>query len=122
MKKLQGKRALNERGVSLVEVIVGMLILASGVMSLASAAGLAMRTTVRGRQDMHLWAAVQWKADSLVSLGWGNVTNGSDTVHGYPMSWTVSGTDLQQIELLTDHASLTTGATMRDTLVLYLAK
>ncbi len=122
MKKLHTKRARDERGVSLVEVIVGMVILASGVMSLAGAAGLAMRTTVRGRQDMQLWAAVQWKADSLVSLGWGNVTYGSDTVHGYPMSWTVSGTDLQQIELLTDHPSLTTGATIRDTLVLYLAK
>ena len=122
MKKLQLKRARDERGVSLVEIMVAIVLLGTAVMSLASAAGLAMRTTVRGRQDMQMWAAVQWKADSLVSLGWGNVTNGSDTVHGYPMSWTVSGTDLQQIELLTDHASLTTGATMRDTLVLYLAK
>ncbi len=109
----------NERGVSLVEVMVAMTMLTSALLGLASAAGLAVRTTVRGRQDMQLWAAVQWKADSLVSLGWGNVTTGSDTFQGYPMSWTVSGTDLQKIELLMDHASLTTGATIRDTLVLY---
>ncbi len=122
MKKPQPKRARDERGVSLVEVVVAMVMLTSALLGLASAAGLAVRTTGRGRQDMQLWAAVQWKADSLVSLGWGNVTNGSDTFQGYPMSWTVSGTDLQQIELLMDHASLTTGATIRDTLVLYLAK
>ncbi len=115
MKKLQGKRALNELGVSLVEVIVGMVILTSAVMSLAGAAGLAMRITARGREDIQLWAAVQWKADSLVSLGL--VTNGSDTVHGYPMSWTVTG---NQIELLVDHGGLTTGVTIRDTLILYL--
>ena len=112
----------DERGVSLVEVMVAMVMLTSTLLGLGTAAGLAMKTTARGRQDMQLWAAVQWKADSLVSMGWGNVTYGSDTVHGYSMSWTVSGTDPQQIELLVDHASLTTGATIRDTLVLYLAK
>ena len=120
MKKPQHKRPRDERGVSLIEVMVAMVMLTSALLGLASAAGLALRTTVRGRQDMNLWAAVQWKADSLVSLGWGNVTNGSDTFHGYPMSWTVSGTNLEQIDLLVDHASLTTGATLQDTLVLYL--
>ena len=120
MKKPQPKRARDERGVSLVEIMVSMVILSSALLGLASAAGLAVRTTIRGRQDIQLWAAVQWKADSLVSLGWGNVTNGSDTFQGYPMSWTVSGTDVERIDLLVDHASLTTGATIRDTLLLYL--
>ena len=98
MKKPQGKRAFNERGVSLIEVMVAMVMLTSALLGLASAAGLALRTTVRGRQDLQLWAAVQWKADSLVALGWGNVTNGSDTFQGYPMSWTVSGTNLERID------------------------
>ena len=104
----------------MIEVMVAMTMLTSALLGLASAAGLAVRTTVRGRQDMQLWAAEQWKADSLVSLGWGNVTNGSETVHGYPMSWTVSGTNIQQIDLLVDHASLTTGAMIRNTITLYL--
>ena len=120
MKKTQPRRARDERGVSLIEVMISMVMLTSAVLGLASAAGLAMQITVRGRQDMQLWAAVQWKADSLVSLGWGNVANGSETVHGYPMSWTVSGTNIQQIDLLVDHASLRTGATIQDTLHLYL--
>ena len=114
MTRTQPTRARDERGISLIDVMVGLVMLTSAVLGLASAAGLAIRTTIRGRQDMQLWAAVQWKADSLISLA--NVTNGSDTVHGYPMSWTVSG---EKIELLVDYASLTTGATIRDTLVLY---
>ncbi len=120
MKKPQPKRARDERGVSLIEVMVAMVMLTSAVLGLAAAAGLAVRTTIRGRQDIQLWAAVQWKADSLVSLGWGNVTSGSDTFQGYPMSWTVSGANPERIDLLVDHASLTTGAMIRDTLILYL--
>ena len=120
MKKPQPKRARDERGVSLIEVMVGMVMLTSTLLGLAGAAGLAIQTTNRGRQDIQLWAAVQWKADSLVSLGWGNVTSGSGTVHGYPMSWTVSGTKLERIDLLVDHTSLRTGTTVRDTLILYL--
>ena len=120
MKKPQPKRARDERGVSLVEIMVSMVMLSSALLGLASAAGLAVRTTIRGRQDIQLWAAVQWKADSLVSLGWGNVASGSDTFQGYPMSWTVSGVNPERIDLLVDHASLTTGAMIRDTLILYL--
>ncbi len=120
MKKPQPKRARDERGVSLVEIMVSMVMLSSALLGLASAAGLAVRTTIRGRQDIQLWAAVQWKADSLVSLGWGNVTSGSDTFQGYPMSWTVSGTNVEQIDLSVDHPSLTTGAMVRNTLTLYL--
>lgn len=120
MKKPQPERARDERGMSLIETMVAMVILTSALLGLAGAAGLALRNTTRGREDMQLWAAVQWKADSLISVGWGNVTNGSDTVHGYPMSWTVSGTDVERIDLLVDHPSLLTGAVIQDTLIMYL--
>ena len=120
MKTPQRRRARDERGMSLIEVMVAMVMLASALLSLVGASGLALQTTIRGRRDMQMWAAVQRQADSLVSLGWGNVTNGSDTVQGYPMSWTVSGTDLEQIDLLVDYPNLRTGAAIQDTLILYL--
>ena len=122
MKRLQCKRARDERGVSLVEVLIGMVMLTAAVLGLVGASGLALQTTIRGRRDMQLWAALQWKADSLVSVGWGSVTNGTDTVQGYPMSWTVTGTDLEQIDILVDYPSLMTGAMIRDTLVIYLTQ
>ena len=92
MTQTQPKRPRDERGVSLIEVMVGMLMLASGLLALASAAGLALRTTARAGEDVQLWAAVQWTADSLVSMGAGNVVNGSGVVQGRTVSWTVSGT------------------------------
>ncbi len=122
MKGPQYKRARDERGVSLVEVIVGMVMLAAAVLGLVGASGLALQTTIRGRRDMQLWAALQWKADSLVSVGWGSVTNGTDTVQGYPMNWTGTGTDLEQIDILVDYPSLMTGAAIQDTLVIYLTQ
>ncbi len=120
MKKPSPRRARDERGVSLIEVMIGLVILASALLGLIGASGLALHNTVRSSQSMQMWAAVQWKADSLVSSGYGNVTNGSDTVQGYPMSWIVSGTDPERIDLLVDYPNLRTGAAMRDTLIIYL--
>ncbi len=82
---------LDERGASLVEIIVGMMMLTTALFSLASAAGLALRTTIRGREDLQTWAVVQRKADSLVARGAGNIASGSDVVQGRVISWVVSG-------------------------------
>ncbi len=121
-KRARAEQVRDERGFSLIEVVIGMVILSTALLGLSGAAGLALQTTVRGRQEIQMWAAVQWKADSLISLGWGNVATGSDTVNGYPVAWTVSGTgtNLEQIDLSVDHASLATGAMIRNTLTLYL--
>ncbi len=120
--KPKAERARDERGLSLIEVMIAIVVLATALLALSGAAGLAVRTTVRGQQEIQMWSAVQWKADSLISLGWGNVTAGSDTVNGFPMSWTVSGTNLEQIDLSVDHQSLATGAMIRNTLTLYLTE
>ncbi len=121
MKKLQLKRARDERGVSLVEIMVAIVLLGTAVMSLASAAGLAMRTTVRAREDLQVWAVVQRKGDSLVALGAGNITAGSDVVWGRPISWTVSGTNPERIDLVVDRAAMLDLAIVKDTIVLYLS-
>ncbi len=120
MTHTQPKRARDERGASLIEVMVGMVMLASALLALASAAGLALRTTARAGEDVQLWAAVQWTADSLVSMGAGNVADGSGVVQGRTVSWTVSGTDPQRIDLVADRRRMTDLVIVKDTLVLYL--
>ncbi len=120
MTQAQPKRAWDERGVSLIEVMVGLVMLTLALLALASAAGLALRTTARAGEDLQLWAAVQWTADSLVSMGAGNVVNGSGVVQGRTVSWTVSGTDPQRIDLVVDRRRMTDLAIVKDTLVLYL--
>ncbi len=126
MNKLQLKRARDERGVSLVEIMIAIVLLGTAIMSLASAAGLAMRTTVRGREDLQVWAAVQRKGDSLVARGAGNITTGSDVVEGRAISWTVGswtpgGPSPQRIDLVVDRAAMVNLAIVKDTIVLYLS-
>ncbi len=119
MTQAQPKRARDERGASLIELMVGMVMLTAALLGLAGAAGLALRSTIQGREDLRLWAAVQWTADSLFSVGAGNVTNGSDVVQGRAVSWTVSGTNPQRIDLLVDRLT-TNRQTVQDTVLLYL--
>ncbi len=116
----------NERGVSLVEVIVGIVILTTALMSLAGAAGLAMKTTVRAREDLRVWAAAQRKGDSLMALGAGNIVAGSDVVDGRPISWTAGawtagGLTPQRIDLIVDRAAMMDMSIVQDTIVLYLS-
>ncbi len=120
MTQTQPRRPRDERGVSLLEVMVGLVMLTTALLALATAAGLALRTTARAGEDLQLWAAAQWTADSLVSMGAGNVVNGSGVVQGRTVSWTVSGTDPQRIDLVVDRRRMTDLVIVKDTLVLYL--
>ncbi len=110
----------NERGVSLIEVMIGMVILTTALMSLASSAVLALRTTIRGREDLKVWAAVQRKGDSLVARGAGNITTGSDVVDGRAISWIVSGANPVRVDLVVDGKRMVDLVIVKDTLVLYV--
>ncbi len=111
---------LDERGVSLVEMMIGMLMLTTALFTLAGAAGLALRTTIRGREDLEVWAAVQRKGDSLVARGAGNITTGSDVVDGRAISWTVSGANPVRVDLVVDRKRMVDLTIAKDTLVLYM--
>lgn len=115
-------RKLDERGISLIEVIVSVIMLSTALLSLASAAGLAMRTTARGREDLRSWAAVQRVADSLTARGAGNVASGSGTVQGRALSWTVSGANPERIDLIVDRRRMSDMVIVQDTLVFYLSQ
>ena len=114
-----------ERGFSLVEALVGIIILALGLLSLASAASLGLAQMTRARQDMQYFADVQQEMDSLVNRGWGKVSSGSTTIRGRQMTWTVT--------TLSPNSQVLKVAVRRrgyqnmnkwtsDTLVVYLAK
>ena len=78
------------QGFSLVEVTVAMTLLTVAMMSLAGAAALGLNQMGKARQDLQYSSDVQQVVDSLVSVGWNKVSNGSATVRGRPMTWTVS--------------------------------
>ena len=113
-------RIINREGVSLVEILIGVIILSVALLGLAAAGGVAARQVYQGRVDMGRWAALQQQLESLVAQGYENVADGSGAVQGYPMSWTVTGTDPKQITLLMTRENFR-GVTVQDTLVTYLA-
>jgi Tfp pilus assembly protein PilV len=113
-----------ERGVSVVEVLVGITVLSVGLLGLAQGAVLGLRVTSRARSDMQFYADAQQVMDSLVSRGWNKVATGSTTVRGRAVSWTVSTVSPKQQKLTMTVARPSyqdPNAMTTETLVVYLA-
>ena len=112
-------------GFSLVEVLVAITLLSVAMMSLASAAALGLSQLGKARQDLQYAADVQQVTDSLVGKGWNNVSNGSATIRGRPVSWTVStlSPNSQRVNVLvTRRGQAEETLTYTDTVTVYLAK
>ncbi|MEE9212881.1 MAG: hypothetical protein V3U29_09525 [Phycisphaeraceae bacterium] len=95
----------NEGGVALVEILVAIIILSATLLSLAAASGQAARQIYHSRRELNMWSAVQSQVDSLRAAGFNNLADGSATVEGYPVSWTVTGTDPKTVTLDIDYAT-----------------
>ena len=114
-------RLADRRGISLVEIIVALMILSGALLSLAGAAGLAARHLHSGRVDLNAWAASQSQAEDLMSRGFDTISSGSDTVGGYAITWTVSGTNPKKVLLEVDWTNRSVRL-VTDTVVLYRAQ
>lgn len=113
------------RGFSLVEVMVALSLLGVVMMSLAGTAVLGLSQMTKARQDLQYSADVQQVADSLVGIGWNNVTTGSSNIRGRPVSWTVAtlSPNSQQLTIVVQRrGQANTSAVYADTVMLYLAK
>jgi prepilin-type N-terminal cleavage/methylation domain-containing protein len=109
-----------ERGFSLVEVLVAVMVLSVTLLGLSAAGGAAARQVHKGRTDMQAWAAVHQQVEGLKRVGYDCVTDSSAVVQGYPIAWTVSGTNPKQVLLTVDRTKFS-GAAVQDTLLLYFA-
>lgn len=112
------------RGMSLVEVMVAVTLLGVAMLSLGAAAGLGVSQMGAARQDLQYTADVQQQVDSLSSLRWNAVTNGSASVRGRPFAWTVSSPTLNSrlVTLVVQRQSQRDPTrTFKDTVVVYLA-
>ncbi len=107
-------------GISMIEVLVALVIFSVTVLGLTSAGAIAGGQLRMGRRDIQLWTAVHYQLDWLTAQGYDSVAAGSATVQGYPMSWTVEGTNPKKIILVVD-AKKSNGQVVPDTIVTYLA-
>jgi len=122
---MSGRMQLSgERGFSVVEAIVGIVMLSIGLIGLAKSSALGFSQVTRARQDMQYAAEVQQVMDSLRSRGYGLVASGSVAIRGRAVWWTVtSPTATSQLVTLVaqrwGYQNMT--RTVQDTLLLYLA-
>jgi Tfp pilus assembly protein PilV len=107
------------RGLSLVEVVVSVMLLAVVILGVVSAGKAVTRQLGSARGDLHLWAALQTVGDSLRQRGYGAVTDGSRSVGSYQFNWTVN-TSTTNLNIVTLAGSSTGRVVVSDTVVIYL--
>jgi prepilin-type N-terminal cleavage/methylation domain-containing protein len=120
----QAMVAENRDGFSLVEVIVSVTLLSLVLMGLSGAAALGLSQMGKARQDLQYSADVQQVTDSLIAKGYQNVADGSTTIRGRAVSWTVTtvNTKSQKLALIAQRRGLVNTSTMyADTITVYLA-
>jgi len=115
----------DRRGMSLVEVLVAVTLLAVAMLSLGAAASMGVRQMGLARHDLQYAADVQQQVDSLSGLTWNAVTNGSANVRGRPFSWTVTSPTANSrlvTVVVQRRGQQDPTRIFRDTVVVYLAK
>lgn len=106
-----------QAGFSLLEVLVSIAVVGVLVPSLLTAMGVSA-ITLQASEEKGMWAAaVQSQVEELVGLGYSNISADSATVDGYPMSWSVQGTDPKIVTIAVAKGQLAAGSAA-DTLLL----
>ncbi len=97
----------SEAGTSVIEVIVAMTIFAIAVLA-AIQHGVSARQMARtGEIITEAAAAAQYQLETLRGMDFDSVATDADTVHGYPVGWTVTGTDsLKTVVLIVTRPSV----------------
>lgn len=111
----------SRQGFTLIEVIISVLIMSlllGGLVSAGMVAGDQLRVS---HTDMRIWKASSYQMEKLLAQGYSTVASGSDTVQGFNVVWTVTGTNPKKILMVIDRTTLR-GAVRPDSFVTYLAE
>ena len=109
-----------EAGVSIVEVLIALIVFTVGALSAAQHTLAARQQARAGEIITESAAAAQYQMETLRSLPHDSLDSGADTVWGFPISWTVSGTAPKVVILVIERPSVLGGMVV-DTFVTYAA-
>ncbi len=109
-----------EAGVSIVEVLIALIVFTVGALAAAQHTLVARQQARAGEIITESAAAAQYQMETLRSLPRDSLESGADTVWGFPISWTVSGTAPKVVILVIERPSVLGGMAV-DTLVTYAA-
>lgn len=96
-------RNIGNRGFTIVEVIISMVILAVGVLGLAGTTGYIVRQITLADLMTERAAAFQTTIDRIQSMPYDNVTSGTDSVGVFYVRWTAvdNGAQNKLVTILT---------------------
>lgn len=80
-------RLRGRRGLSLVELIVAMLVLAIGVLGMAAGTGWMIRTVELARMETARGAALQSAVEDLRGTPWNDLADGQETFGDFTVRW-----------------------------------
>ena len=106
-------------GFSMVEVIIALVIFAIAMTGLVTMSVLGSEQLRVASNEDERWSVTQRKLEELVALDTAALTNGSETLDGYPVSWTVTKGDPTKIVLVVAPRSAST-LSRTDTMVTYV--
>ena len=109
-----------EGGISLLEVMVAMLIFTIGALAAVQQALTARQQARAGEYITEAAAAAQYQMETLRSLPYDSLVSGSDSVWGFPLTWTVSGATPKIAVLTVERPTVLPGQTVVDTFVTYV--
>ena len=110
---------LDTRGISIVELIVGITLLAVVVMSLAASGMYASRSMTRSRVELEATEYMQTHLEQLLALPFDSLSSGSTTTGKGSATWTVTDSGANKEILLVINYAPTDGISVWDTVYTY---
>ncbi len=107
-----------EGGISLLEVMIALLVFTIGALAAVQQSLTARQQARAGEIITEATAAAQYQMETLRSLPYDSLDSASDTLWGFPLTWTVSGAAPKVILLTVERPSVLGGVTV-DTFVTY---
>jgi len=111
----------NQGGFSVTEILISIVIIAVGVIGLASAVGFASTELWYGDRDTHLSMLMTDQMERLKAAGHDTVSPGQRDESGYRLEWTVEGSAPKKVILSAAYNSHD-GVARADTVVAYLTR
>lgn len=105
------------RGFTLIEVMVAMVLLAVGLLALASGSVAVMRQMRSGNKAAVAAMVAQTRMERLRSKGCSNLSSGSATTMGMPEKWTVT-VAIARVNAVAETVFYSSRAGKRDTIAL----
>ena len=89
----------NERGSTLVELVMAISVFTIGVLGMVQTSVVTRMQAKAGQISTDVWSVSQSQIETLRGLEFDSLRSGSGSVRGFPVTWTVSGTDPKIVTL-----------------------